>query len=99
MMYSTSRQQRYLVSPNQGSIHTFFYGCIIITETVISVLAWWSTVCLLQFMRASLAAFQREKSVAFLSIGGEWFLMWQAKIWNGQQTAFRMSTVVGTTLL
>jgi len=22
--------------------------------------------------------------VVFLSVGGEWFLMWQSKIWNGQ---------------
>ena len=21
-------------------------------------------------------------------VGGEWFLMWQAKAWNGQQAAF-----------
>ena len=37
--------------------------------------------------------------VAFLSIGGEWFLMWQSKAWNGQGTAFRMFTVVGIVLL
>jgi predicted small integral membrane protein len=24
----------------------------------------------------------------FVTLGGEWFLMWQSKIWNGQQTAF-----------
>jgi predicted small integral membrane protein len=33
--------------------------------------------------------------VAFLSVGGEWFLMWQSKTWNGQEAAFRMFTVVG----
>jgi predicted small integral membrane protein len=37
--------------------------------------------------------------VAFLSVGGEWFLMWQSKIWNGQEAAFRMFTVVGIVLL
>jgi predicted small integral membrane protein len=38
--------------------------------------------------------------VAFLSIGGEWFLMWQSKNWNGQDdAAFRMFTVVGIVLL
>ena len=37
--------------------------------------------------------------VAFLSIGGEWFLMWQSKVWNGQEEAFRMFTVVGIVLL
>jgi predicted small integral membrane protein len=24
----------------------------------------------------------------FITIGGEWFLMWQSKNWNGQNTAF-----------
>ena len=37
--------------------------------------------------------------VAFLSVGGEWFLMWQSKVANGQTTAFRMFTVVGIVLL
>jgi predicted small integral membrane protein len=37
--------------------------------------------------------------VAFLSVGGEWFLMWQSKNWNGQDAAFRMFTVVGIVLL
>jgi len=27
----------------------------------------------------------------FLSVGGEWFLMWQSKIWNGQSTAFMLT--------
>ena len=22
-------------------------------------------------------------------VGGEWFLMWQSRTWNGQQAAFR----------
>jgi predicted small integral membrane protein len=37
--------------------------------------------------------------VAFLSVGGEWFLMWQSKTWNGQEAAFRMFTVIGIVLL
>ncbi len=37
--------------------------------------------------------------VVFLSVGGEWFLMWQSKSWNGQEEAFRMFTVVGIVLL
>ena len=37
--------------------------------------------------------------VAFLSVGGEWFLMWQSKMWNGQEAAFRMFTVLGIALL
>jgi predicted small integral membrane protein len=37
--------------------------------------------------------------VAFLSVGAEWFLMWQSKSWNGQEAAFRMFTVIGIVLL
>jgi predicted small integral membrane protein len=37
--------------------------------------------------------------VAFLSIGGEWFLMWQSHSWNGQDAAFRMFTMLGIILL
>jgi predicted small integral membrane protein len=37
--------------------------------------------------------------VGFLSVGGEWFLMWQSRTWNGQDTAFRMFAVEGLVLL
>ena len=37
--------------------------------------------------------------VAFLSLGGEWFLMWQSKMRNGQDAAFLMFTVIGIVLL
>ena len=37
--------------------------------------------------------------LAFLAVGGEWFLMWQSKTWNGQDAAFRMFTVVGIVLV
>jgi predicted small integral membrane protein len=32
--------------------------------------------------------------LAFLSVGAEWFLMWQSKTWNGQEAAFRMFTII-----
>jgi predicted small integral membrane protein len=37
--------------------------------------------------------------VAFLDVGGEWFLMWQSKMWNGQEEAFRMFSIVGVVFL
>ena len=37
--------------------------------------------------------------VAFISVGGEWFLMWQSHAWNGEETAFRDFTIVGIVLL
>ncbi|MDP4252068.1 MAG: DUF2165 family protein, partial [Bacteroidota bacterium] len=29
----------------------------------------------------------------FVTVGGEWFLMWQSKIWNGQNIAFMLTIV------
>jgi predicted small integral membrane protein len=37
--------------------------------------------------------------VAFLSVGGEWFAMWQSKTWNGQEAASRMFMVAGIILI
>ena len=37
--------------------------------------------------------------VAFTNIGGEWFLMWQSRDWNGQQAAFRMFTTEALILI
>ena len=37
--------------------------------------------------------------VGFIAVGGEWFLMWQSKIWNGQDAAFRMFTMLFLILL
>ncbi len=25
----------------------------------------------------------------FMVVGGEWFMMWQSAVWNGQEAAFR----------
>lgn len=30
----------------------------------------------------------------FMVVGGEWFAMWQSKIWNGQDAAFRVYTAL-----
>jgi predicted small integral membrane protein len=37
--------------------------------------------------------------VAFITVGGEWFVMWQSQVWNGQTAAFRMFACVGIVLL
>lgn len=31
--------------------------------------------------------------VGFMIVGGEWFSMWQSKLWDGQQTAARFSII------
>ena len=98
---------------NSPSLHTAFYFAIIAWESVTMVLCWWGGYRLFQALRGDPSEFHRAKHisiaalalglmmwlVAFLSVGGEWFLMWQSKTWNGQDTAFRMFAVIGIVLL
>ena len=98
---------------NTPAFHTAFYLSIIAWESVTMVLCWWGAVQLGQSLRGTTAGFQAAKKwaiaglslsllmwlVTFLTVGGEWFLMWQSKTWNGQEAAFQMFTVVGIVLL
>ncbi len=98
---------------NSPALHTAFYVSIIAWEFATMVLCWWGGARLVKALRGTAGEFQRAKGiaiaalalsllmwlVAFLSVGGEWFLMWQSKTWNGQDAAFRMFTIVGIVLL
>jgi predicted small integral membrane protein len=95
------------------AFHFAFYVGIIVWEAVIAVLLWWGSANLARKLRGPALAFRAAMRVAFaglalslllwlvafLCIGGEWFLMWQSPAWNGQQEAFRMFAVVGIVLL
>jgi predicted small integral membrane protein len=94
-------------------IHLAFYFSIITWETVTCLSLWWGVVKLLHALRKPAAEFNAAKRVpmialtlslmmwlvAFLSIGGEWFLMWQSKTWNGQEVAIRDFTIVALMFL
>jgi len=98
---------------NRPAVHTAFYLSIIAWESVTMLLCWWGALQLARALRGTAAAFHLAKKsaiaglalgalmwlIAFLCVGGEWFLMWQSKTWNGQEAAFRMFTVVGIILL
>ena len=98
---------------NTPALHTAFYLAIIAWEALTMLLCFVGGVKLTGALRGTAASFQSAKRVAiigltagllqwlvaFLSVGGEWFLMWQSKNWNGQDAAFRMFTVVGIVLL
>ena len=98
---------------NTPLLHTAFYVSIIMWETITMLLCWWGGIRMVQALHGTPAAFQYAKRVsiaalalsllmwlvAFLAVGGEWFLMWQSKTWNGQDAAFRMFTVIGIVLL
>ena len=89
------------------ALHLAFYLGIIAWETVNAILLWSGVVALTRARKLDQKAFQSAKKigvlaltaglmlwmVAFLSIGAEWFLMWQSKTWNGQDPAFRMFAI------
>jgi predicted small integral membrane protein len=91
------------------AFHLAFYVGIIAWEIATTILLWWGVVRLLRAVRLPAVAFNASKGVpimaltlsllmwlvAFLSVGGEWFLMWQSRTWNGEDAAFRIFTVVG----
>ena len=101
---------RALPSP---AFHLVFYVGIIAWEVATMILLWWGAMVLLRALRLPAAAFNAAKRVpvmaltlsmlmwlvAFLTVGAEWFLMWQSHTWNGQEAAFRMFAVVGLVLL
>jgi predicted small integral membrane protein len=79
------------------------YALIIAGEAATAVLLLMGAVVLWQARYARSDAFQAAKRWAiagcalgfllwffgFMVVGGEWFAMWQSKIWNGQEGAFR----------
>lgn len=89
------------------------YGAIIAAEGLTCVLFISSAFLLARALFADAATFERAKrltvvgaTVAFLIwftgfmvIGGEWFAMWQSKMWNGQEAAFRFYMTVLVVLL
>jgi predicted small integral membrane protein len=95
------------------AIHLAFYIGIILWETLSAILGWAGAIALFRARHASAAAFAAAKRtgtlaltsglllwlLAFTTIGGEWFLMWQSKDWNGQQAAFRMFTTEALILI
>ena len=94
-------------------LHTAFYLSIITWESVTMILCWWGGFRMFQVLRGTAASFHQAKRVsivaltlgllmwlvAFLAVGGEWFLMWQSKTWNGEEAAFRVFVVLGGVLL
>lgn len=90
-----------------------FYGIIIFWEAVAAVLCWIGAFRLSLYLKADRVSFHQAKSIAvyglvlgmlqwflaFMVIGGEWFLMWQSATWNAQSAALRMLVVLGVILL
>jgi len=95
------------------TLHRAVYALIIATEGAIALLCWIGALQLLRQIRADAIAFNRSKAfavigltlgfllwqVGFMTIGGEWFGMWQSAQWNGVPSAFRFVVVITAVLI
>jgi predicted small integral membrane protein len=98
---------------NAPWVHRAAYDGIIMWEALTSVVLWWGFARLVRAVKATAREFDAAKAqsvagltmgillwfVGFIAVGGEWFLMWQSKTWNGQEAAFRLVVVLGILLL
>jgi predicted small integral membrane protein len=97
----------------QPIVHHLFYASIILWEATCCVLIGLGTLRMWKARSADGPTWHKSKQlaalgltisllqwyVAFVSVGGEWFLMWQSRTWNGQDAAFRMFTMMGISLI
>lgn len=95
------------------ALHHAAYAVIIAAEAATAVLCWIGAVVLVRHIGAAAGTFNRAKSfavigltlglllwqVGFMSIGGEWFGMWQSQQWNGVPSAFRFLLTIIAVLI
>jgi predicted small integral membrane protein len=107
---SSTITYRAITSP---TLHHAAYAVIIAAEALTAVLCWIGAVALLRRLRAPAGAFNRAKTLSiagltlgflvwqlgFMTIGGEWFGMWQSAKWNGVPSAFRFAMVIVAVLI
>jgi predicted small integral membrane protein len=107
---SSTITYRAITSPG---LHHAAYAVIIAAEAATAVLCWIGAVVLVRHIRAGAAMFNRMKALAiigltlgflvwqvgFMSIGGEWFGMWQSQQWNGVPSAFRFLMTIIAVLI
>ena len=94
-------------------LHKAAYAFIIAWEFLCCALVGIGTFKLFKARGAPLAEWKKAKGLAslgltagmvqfyfgFMAVGGEWFLMWQSKTWNGQDAAARLFTFMGLSLI
>jgi predicted small integral membrane protein len=99
-----SREQTGWRAITNSSLHHVMYISIILVELCIATLLFLGSVKMVRNYSASAETFHSSKKltitglasalllffVFFITIAGEWFLMWQSDQWNAQQTAFSL---------
>ena len=89
-------------SINSETLHHIMYLFIIAWELTIAILTTTGIFKMIKKVKSGSVEFNQSKKLLltglslgvilwfgmFITIGGEWFLMWQSKNWNGQNTAF-----------
>jgi len=95
------------------ALHQAAYALIIAAEAATAVLCWIGAGALARRLSADAGTFNRAKrfavvgltlgfllwQVGFMSIGGEWFGMWQSQQWNGVPSAFRFVMTIIAVLI
>jgi predicted small integral membrane protein len=101
---------RAITSP---ALHQLAYALIIAAEALTALLCWIGAFALLRALRGDAHTFGHAKTfavlgltlgfllwqVGFMTIGGEWFGMWQSAQWNGVPSAFRFVMVIAAVLI
>ncbi len=107
---SPSLMGRALTSPQA---HHAAYAFIIAWQTLTALLCWWGAIKLWRARAGSPDTFHQAKNLAliglsagallyavgFITVGGEWFAMWQSQTWNGQEKAHIFLMFIGLALL
>jgi predicted small integral membrane protein len=100
-----SREKNGWRAINSQVLKHIFYTFIIAWEMVITLLAALGVIRMVRSFKGETTDFKNSGKplrtglflgvmlwfTIFISLGGEWFLMWQSKIWNGQSTAFMLT--------
>ncbi len=99
-------RERAITNP---TLHKFFYGMIIAWESLAAGVLWYGASQLSKYRNADQNLFEQAKTYAlyglgigmllwffaFITVGGEYFLMWRSQDWTGVGSAFQMFTVMG----
>jgi predicted small integral membrane protein len=90
-----------------NTLHHVMYISVILVELAVAALLMLGSIKMINNYKATATEFNASKKltitglasamllffVFFITIAGEWFLMWQSEQWNAQQTAFSLTTI------